>query len=93
MADDLPQGGTPPEHEMDPEAELLPLSVSPFNPATYRPAIHILPPARLRQFRSFNRDMPPELLLREPESHQSFGTSEIQTNLIIFRNVEHNCHS
>ncbi|GMP93514.1 hypothetical protein CsSME_00043296 [Camellia sinensis var. sinensis] len=40
MADDIPLGGTPPEHEMDPEAELLPLSVCPFDPATYRPAIH-----------------------------------------------------
>ncbi|GMQ03858.1 hypothetical protein CsSME_00049500 [Camellia sinensis var. sinensis] len=27
MADDLPQGGIPPEHEMDPEAEPLPLCV------------------------------------------------------------------
>ncbi|GMP58293.1 hypothetical protein CsSME_00022009 [Camellia sinensis var. sinensis] len=40
MADDIPQGGTPPDHEMDPGVELLPLSVRPFDPATYRPAIH-----------------------------------------------------
>ncbi|GMP47320.1 hypothetical protein CsSME_00015109 [Camellia sinensis var. sinensis] len=40
MADDIPWGGTPPEHKMDPEAELLPLSIRPFDPATYRPAIH-----------------------------------------------------
>ncbi|GMP70779.1 hypothetical protein CsSME_00029484 [Camellia sinensis var. sinensis] len=40
MADDIPQGGTPPDHEIDPGVELLPLSVRPFDPATYRPAIH-----------------------------------------------------
>ncbi|XP_028126244.1 protein MAIN-LIKE 2-like [Camellia sinensis] len=76
MADDLPQGGTPPEHEMDPEAELLPLSVHPFDQATNRPAIHILPPDGLRQFRSFDRTVPPELLLREPESHLSYDASK-----------------
>ncbi|GMP93976.1 hypothetical protein CsSME_00043599 [Camellia sinensis var. sinensis] len=76
MADDIPQGGTPPDHEMDPGAELLPLSVRPFDPATYRPAIHILPPDGLRQFRSFDRGVPPELLLHEPTSHLSFGASE-----------------
>ncbi|GMP81141.1 hypothetical protein CsSME_00035950 [Camellia sinensis var. sinensis] len=76
MADDIPQGGTPPDHEMDPGVELLPLSVRPFDPATYRPAIHVLPPDGLRQFWSFNRAMPPELLLREPTSHLSFGASE-----------------
>ncbi|GMP47598.1 hypothetical protein CsSME_00015260 [Camellia sinensis var. sinensis] len=31
MADDIPWGGTPPDHEVDPEAELLPLSVRPFD--------------------------------------------------------------
>ena len=77
MADDIPHGGTPPDHEMDPEVELLSLSVRPFDPATYRPAIHVLPPDGLRQFRSFDRAMPPELLLREPTSHLSFGTSEV----------------
>ncbi|KAL7256531.1 hypothetical protein ACSBR1_010462 [Camellia fascicularis] len=76
MADDLPQGGTPPEQEMDPEAELLPLSIRPFDPATYRPAIYVLPPDGLRQFRSFAKGMPPELLLREPEMHLSYGASE-----------------
>ncbi|GMP73604.1 hypothetical protein CsSME_00031310 [Camellia sinensis var. sinensis] len=55
MADDIPRGRTPPDHEMDPEAELLPLSVRPFDPATYRPAIHVLPPDGLRQFRDFAR--------------------------------------
>ncbi|GMP95452.1 hypothetical protein CsSME_00044498 [Camellia sinensis var. sinensis] len=76
MADDIPQGGTPPDHEMDPGVELLPLSVRPFDPAAYRPAIHVLPPDGLRQFRSFYRAMPPELLLREPTSHLSFDASE-----------------
>ncbi|KAF5933055.1 hypothetical protein HYC85_029226 [Camellia sinensis] len=53
MADDIPRDGTPPDHEMDPGVELLPLSERPFDPATYRPAIHVLSPDGLRQFRSF----------------------------------------
>ncbi|XP_028062242.1 wall-associated receptor kinase 5-like [Camellia sinensis] len=61
---------------MDPEVELLPQSVRLFDPATYRPAIHVLPPDGLRQFRSFDKRVPPELLLRELESHLSFGASE-----------------
>lgn len=77
MADDLPQGGTPPDHEMDPGAELLPLSIRPFDPATYRLAIHVLPLDGLRQFRSFDRALDPELLLREPASHLSSGASEV----------------
>ncbi|GMP41020.1 hypothetical protein CsSME_00011270 [Camellia sinensis var. sinensis] len=81
MVDDLPPGGTPPEHEMDPEAELLPLSVRPFDPATYQPMIHILPPDELRQFRNFDRAMPLELLLREPESHLSYGASEFPASI------------
>ncbi|GMP23555.1 hypothetical protein CsSME_00001102 [Camellia sinensis var. sinensis] len=40
MTDNIPQGGTLLDHEMDPEVELFPLSVRPFDPATYRPAIH-----------------------------------------------------
>ncbi|GMP31616.1 hypothetical protein CsSME_00005758 [Camellia sinensis var. sinensis] len=48
MAGDVPRGGTPPDHEMDLEAELLPLSVRLFDPATYQPAIHVLPPDGLR---------------------------------------------
>ena len=80
MADDIPRGGTPPDHEMDPEAELLPLSVRPFDPATYWPASHILPPDGLRQFKIFNRTMPLEFLLREPESHLSYGASEVYSS-------------
>ncbi|KAF5934503.1 hypothetical protein HYC85_030674 [Camellia sinensis] len=82
MADDIPRGGTPPDHEMDPGVELLPLSERPFDPANYRPAIHVLPPDGLRQFRSFERHVPPELLLREPTSHLSFGTSEGDSHTI-----------
>ena len=93
MADDLPGGGAPSEIDMDLEAELLPLSVRPFDLATYRAAIHMLPPDGLRQFRSFDRRVPSELLLREPESHLSFDTSEVQSSLFIFRNVEHYYHS
>ena len=77
MADDIPRGRTPPDHELDPGVELLPLSERPFDPATYRPAIHVLPPDGLLQFRSFERHVPPELLLREPTSHLSFGASEV----------------
>ncbi|XP_028099285.1 60S acidic ribosomal protein P2-like [Camellia sinensis] len=76
MADGIPRGGTPPEQEMDPDAELLPLSVRPFDPVTYRPAIHVLPPDGLRQFRTFDRGVPRKLLLCEPESHLSYGASE-----------------
>ncbi|KAF5933242.1 hypothetical protein HYC85_029413 [Camellia sinensis] len=82
MADDIPRGGTPPDHEMDPGVELLPLSECPFNPATYRPAIHVLPPDGLRQFRSFERHVAPELLLREPTSHLSFDASEEDSHTI-----------
>ncbi|KAF5932894.1 hypothetical protein HYC85_029065 [Camellia sinensis] len=64
MADDLPQGGAPPELEMDPEAEPLPPHIRPFDPETYRPAVHVMLPDGLRQFRSFDRHVPPELLLR-----------------------------
>ncbi|KAF5948213.1 hypothetical protein HYC85_014170 [Camellia sinensis] len=76
MPNDIPGGGAPPEIDMDPEAELLPLHIRLFNPAAYRPAIHVLPPDGLRQFRSFDRRVPPELLLREPETHLSYGASE-----------------
>ncbi|KAF5932183.1 hypothetical protein HYC85_028354 [Camellia sinensis] len=82
MADDIPQGGTPPNHEMDPEVELLPLSERLFDLATYRPAIHVLSPDGLRQFRSFERHVPPELLLHEPTSHLSFGASEGDSHTI-----------
>ncbi|KAF5933114.1 hypothetical protein HYC85_029285 [Camellia sinensis] len=67
---------------MDPGVELLPLSERPFDPATYRPTIHVLPPDSLRQFRSFERHVAPELLLREPTSHLSFGTSEEASHTI-----------
>ncbi|XP_028079978.1 uncharacterized protein LOC114281629 [Camellia sinensis] len=63
--------------DVDPEAELLPLHIRPFDPAAYRPMIHVLPPDGLRQFRTFDRGVPRELLLREPESHLSYGTSEL----------------
>ncbi|XP_028107510.1 disease susceptibility protein LOV1-like [Camellia sinensis] len=76
MADDVPRGGTPLEMDVNPEVELLPLRVRPFDPATYRPAIHVLPPDSIRHFRSYVRCAPLELLLREPESHLSFGASE-----------------
>ena len=95
MADDIPRVGTPPDHEMDPEVELLPLSERPFDPATYRPAIHVLPPDGLRQFRSFERYAAPELLLREPTSHLSFGTPEVTLHLLLYflQYRIQNCHS
>ncbi|KAI7989095.1 Protein MAIN-LIKE 2, partial [Camellia lanceoleosa] len=76
MADDIPSGGAPPEMDVDPEAELLSLHIRPFDSAAYRPAIHMLPPDGLRQFRSFHRAVPSQLLLREPESHLSYDASE-----------------
>ncbi|KAF5934526.1 hypothetical protein HYC85_030697 [Camellia sinensis] len=79
MADDIPQGGAPPGMEMDPEFKLLPLSVRPFDPATYQPEVHVLPPDSIRQFRSFAQGAPLELLLREPELHLSYGAAEIQS--------------
>ncbi|GMP53999.1 hypothetical protein CsSME_00019287 [Camellia sinensis var. sinensis] len=82
MADDIPRGGTPPDHEMDPGVELLPLSERPFDPTTYRPAIHVLSLNGLRQFRSFERHVPPKLLLREPASHLSFGAFEGDSHTI-----------
>ncbi|GMP84840.1 hypothetical protein CsSME_00038212 [Camellia sinensis var. sinensis] len=82
MADDRPQGGAHPELEMDPEAEPLPLRVRPFNLETYRPAVHVMLPDGLRQFRSFDRHVPPELLLREPTSHLSFGASKGDSHTI-----------
>ena len=95
MADDIPRGGTPPDHEMDPGVELLPLGERPFDPATYRPVIHVLPPDGLRQFRSFERHVAPELLLREPTSHLSFGTSEVTLFLLLYfpQCRIQNCHS
>mgnify|MGYP003702780669 CR=1 FL=1 len=83
MADDIPRGGTPSDHEMDPRVELLPLSERPYDPTPYRQAIHVLPPDGLRQFRSFERDVALELLLREPTSHLSFGTSEVALHLLL----------
>ncbi|XP_028070762.1 uncharacterized protein LOC114273186 [Camellia sinensis] len=77
MEDDIPRGGTLPEMDMDPEVELLPLRIRPFDPTTYRPAIHVLPPDGIRHFRSYTRGAPLELLLREPESHLSFGAAEL----------------
>ena len=84
MADDIPRGGTPPEMDTDPEVELLPLSVRPFNPATYWPAIHILPPDSIRQFRSYARGAPLKLLLREPELHLSYGAAEVYSSPLLF---------
>ena len=62
---------------MDPEAAPLPPRFRPFDLETYRPAVHVMLPDRLRQFRCFERHVPPELLLREPTSHLSFGASEV----------------
>ncbi|KAF5932590.1 hypothetical protein HYC85_028761 [Camellia sinensis] len=60
---------------MDPGAELLPLSERPFDPATYQPAIHVLPPDGPRQFRSFERHVAPELLLRGFPYHPRYGNT------------------
>lgn len=84
MADDIPRCGTPPEMDVDLEVELLPLSIRPFDPATYRPAIHVLPPDGIRQFKSHEQGAPLELLLREPESHLSYGAAEVYSSPLSF---------
>ncbi|KAI8005047.1 Protein MAIN-LIKE 2, partial [Camellia lanceoleosa] len=76
MADDIPQEGAPPGMEMDPEFEPLPLGVWPFDPVTYPPEVHVLPPDSIRQFRSFVRGALEDLLLREPKSHLSYDIAE-----------------
>ncbi|GMP36388.1 hypothetical protein CsSME_00008531 [Camellia sinensis var. sinensis] len=47
MADDIPHDRASPKMEVDPKFEPLPLSVRPFDPATYHPEIHVLPPDSL----------------------------------------------
>ncbi|GMP85730.1 hypothetical protein CsSME_00038774 [Camellia sinensis var. sinensis] len=41
MADYIPHDRAPPGIEMDPEFEPLPLSIRPFDPATYHPEVHV----------------------------------------------------
>ena len=77
MTDDIPYDGAPPGMEMDQKFEPLPLSIRPFDPATYPPKVHAQPPNNIRHFRGFTRGAPEDLLLREPESHLSHGTSEV----------------
>ncbi|KAL7163584.1 hypothetical protein ACSBR2_039655 [Camellia fascicularis] len=76
MADDIPHDGALLGMEMDPEFEPLPLSIRPFDPATYHPEVHVLPPDSICQFRGFARGAPEDLLLREPESYLSYDASE-----------------
>ncbi|GMP54659.1 hypothetical protein CsSME_00019746 [Camellia sinensis var. sinensis] len=49
MANDIPHDGASPEMEVDPELEPLPLSIRPFDPATYHPKIHVLSPDNIRK--------------------------------------------
>ena len=70
--------------DMDPEVELLPLHIRPFDPVTYRPVIHVLPPDSLRHFRSYAQGAPLELLLHEPESHLSYGVAEVYSSSVSF---------
>ncbi|XP_028071396.1 uncharacterized protein LOC114273783 [Camellia sinensis] len=76
MADDIPHKGAPSGMEMDPEFEPLPLSIRPFDPTTYHPKIHVLPPDSIHQFRRFAQGAPEDLLLPESESHLSHVASK-----------------
>ncbi|KAL7249858.1 hypothetical protein ACSBR1_011940 [Camellia fascicularis] len=62
------------EAELKPE--ILSLGVCPFDPATYRPRTHVLPPEGIRHFREFARRALEDLLVRELDSHLSHGATE-----------------
>ncbi|GMP25104.1 hypothetical protein CsSME_00002132 [Camellia sinensis var. sinensis] len=86
MADDLPHDGAPfeippqlsppAEIEAEPEPEILPLGVRPFDSATCHPRTDVLPPGGIRHFREFARHAPEDLLLWELDSHLSHNTTE-----------------
>ncbi|GMP23854.1 hypothetical protein CsSME_00001311 [Camellia sinensis var. sinensis] len=67
MADDAPHDGGSLRMEEEPEHIPLPPRVRPFDPATYHPKVHVLPPSTVH------------LLLRELESHLSHNASEIDS--------------
>ncbi|GMP44793.1 hypothetical protein CsSME_00013571 [Camellia sinensis var. sinensis] len=48
MADNIPHDEASLEIKVDPEFEPLPPSVRPFDPVTYHPEIHVLPPDSIR---------------------------------------------
>ncbi|KAL7161749.1 hypothetical protein ACSBR2_042261 [Camellia fascicularis] len=62
--------------EAEPEPVLLPPKIRPFDPETYHPQTHVLPPEIIRHFRGFTQGAPEDLLLREPNSHLSYGATE-----------------
>ncbi|KAI8013516.1 Protein MAIN-LIKE 2, partial [Camellia lanceoleosa] len=76
MANDIPHDEASPGMEADPEHVPLPPRVRPFDLETYYPEVHMLPPDTIRHFRGFARGVPEDLLLREPESHLSYGATK-----------------
>ncbi|KAL7237910.1 hypothetical protein ACSBR2_004084 [Camellia fascicularis] len=84
MADDILHDGSSSGMEADPEPVPLPPRVRPFDPETYHRKTHVLPPDSIRHFRGFTRGVPEDLLLREPESHLSYDTTEVYTAFLHF---------
>ncbi|GMP69514.1 hypothetical protein CsSME_00028742 [Camellia sinensis var. sinensis] len=79
MADDTPHDGGSPGMEGEPEYIPLPPRVRPFDPESYHPEAHALPPSTVSHFSGLARRALVDLLLREPESHLSHDASEIDS--------------
>ncbi|KAL7264389.1 hypothetical protein ACSBR1_002358 [Camellia fascicularis] len=81
MADDLSHDGAPfeipplAEMEIEPESEILPLGVRHFDPATYHPQIHVLPPGGIRRILALLADTGRELHIPIPRGRGSIYQS------------------
>ncbi|KAL7206134.1 hypothetical protein ACSBR2_018945 [Camellia fascicularis] len=64
------------EFEPELEPKPLPLRVRPFDPGRYHPRMYISPTGSIRRFSNFVRDVPEDLLLREPTSYLSTSATE-----------------
>ncbi|GMQ01743.1 hypothetical protein CsSME_00048281 [Camellia sinensis var. sinensis] len=89
MADHFPHGGGPPQAGDEPYIMSLPPRIRPFDPERYDPQEHILPPATFYHFTNFERRAPPDLLLREPESHLSHQARELTLNTQFVSGTQH----
>ncbi|GMP24457.1 hypothetical protein CsSME_00001719 [Camellia sinensis var. sinensis] len=69
MADDAPHDGDSPRMKDEPDVIPLPPRIQPFDPERYHLVARVLPP---------------NLLLREPESHLSYDTPEVHTVVFCF---------
>ena len=83
MADAIPHDGAPSGMVMDPEFEPLLLGIRPFDPASYDPDVHVLPPDDICQFKRFARGAPEDVLLRKPELHLSYGAAEVCSSSLL----------